>query len=288
MTTHRLVSCLLGLGLVLTPAVAIADSQPEPATPSEATKTAETPEGMVSSETSTATETVTATQAESEETASFSSDRPGFGNVTSVMAPLRFGFEMGVSMESSMESVGFAVPNLLIRMGLASWLEARFALPSVRLSPDQDATSTNAGVGIKIGFELFEGFAMSYVAMFDTPVVVNDQGAGLYNGLNLAYQLSDTWGLAATGTVTLRDRGSDALGWEAGASLALSASLGDDASIYVETNGTTDETGEARYGFGVGTTRMLTDTMQFDLFLEYGLGESGTTVVVGSGVSFML
>ena len=269
---HRLILILISLALLLTPTVAMADAE------------LETEEA--------ASEDAGDSEEQDAEAVSFSSDRPGFGNATSVMAPLRFGFELGVDLDSSSDGIGFVVPNLLVRAGLTSWLEARFAVPSLRISPNDDLRSTNAGVGIKVAFDLHEHLAMSYVSMLDTPVVISDQGAGFYNGVNLAWQVSDTFGLAATAMVTVRDTVDDnqahLLGWEAGGSLSLIANVSDDASLYVETNGVSDHDGVGQFGFGVGTTQMLTDTIQFDLFLSYSLGEAGTTVVIGSGTSFML
>ena len=300
MRTRRLAFLLVTIGLVCTPLAGLAqapsDDAPEaaPADSEAAPDDSESAEAASddSGSTEVSSSTVTASGVAESAGPEFSPDRPGFGDGTSVMAPWRFGFELGVSLDSSSEHVEFALPELLVRMGLTSWIEARVALPGMSMAQGSPVSATDAGVGFKVGFELFEGLGVSLVTMFDIPVADESQDTfGLFNGLNVEIELSDAVGIAVTAVTTIRQPLGDAggeLGWEAGGALALIGNLGDDASVYLEGIGMTDDAGEGGVGFGIGATRMITDSLQVDLFFEYGVPDSGTTVLIGGGLSFML
>ena len=74
----------------------------------------------------------------------------------------------------------------------------------------------------------------------------------------------------------------------AGGAVSLGGSLGDDAGVFLEGSLMTDQSGETVPSIALGATRMLTDTMQIDLFFQYDMPGPGTVVTVGSGLAFML
>ena len=204
------------------------------------------------------------------------------------MAPWVLGFEFGLGLSAASDAVSLE-QALLVRMGITSWLEARVQVPGVLVSQHGGSSGTDGGLGTKIGFDLFDGLGVALVTMLAIPVTDESAGSfGLSNGLNVGLALSDTVSVALTGVadITLPDEGE--LTWELGGAVGLVGSLGDDASVFLEGILVSDQSGATTPGFALGATRMLTDTMQFDLFFQYDALEAGTAVLVGTGLSFML
>lgn len=225
----------------------------------------------------------TATEGDS---AGFAADRPGFGDATSVVPPWHVAIETGMTLSSAAADSTFGYQGVLVRMGLLSWLELRMQEGGVTHAFGADAAAHDpGGAGFKVAFGLLDGLALSLVTMFGTPSVDAAPGEETFrfaSGLNVELGLSDTAAVALTAVADVTEER-----WEAGGAVGLIANL-DDASLYVEGVVLTDDSAETSLQFGIGATRMLTDSLQVDLFMDYALPASGTTVLIGLGLAILI
>ncbi len=227
-----------------------------------------------------------------DEGVSFAADRPGFGDATSCVPPLRVALEAGSTLEASEKGVALELPLALLRVGLLSWLEGRVLSPGISFPFGDDDTpkGTNGALGVKLAYAPHAQFEMSWVSMFGIPVVELAAGESAFEystTVNLGFAVAETVGLALTGATTVIqpiDSVDDTLLWEAGGALAVSGTL-DDTGLYLEVTGLVDQAQEYTLGGGFGVTHMVTEKLQLDMFLNYARPQSVTTIVVGAGVA---
>lgn len=216
----------------------------------------------------------------------FAPDRPGFGDATSVVPQWRFALETGTHLSSAAADATFGFEGLLVRMGVLSWLELRFHGGGLTHGFGQGGVNqAPGGAGFKAAFGLMDGLDVALVTTFGIPQTeeaLAEDPFQVSSGLNVEFALSDTAGLAVTGVVDVTEER-----WEAGGALGLIRTL-DDASLYIEGAVLTDDRAATTIQFGVGATRMLTDSLQVDLFMDYALPESGTIVLIGLGAAYLI
>ncbi len=221
-----------------------------------------------------------------------SAARPGFGDTTSTVPPWRLALETGMTMGTEGAETNVEIGAILVRMGITPWLEARVLAPGLSVSAGaSEAGATDAGLGLCVGFALHDRIGLGLTTMVGFPLsdlADGEGGPGLSSSLNLGVTLSDTLSLAVTAVVGfVQPQGGAGISWDAGGAVALAASF-DDTSIYAEAVLLAAEGAEATPGFGVGVARMLTDTLQIDLHLDYRMPAAGTDVLVGLGVATLL
>ena len=222
-------------------------------------------------------------------TATLSSDRPGFADSPTVIAPWRLAIETGLIVGTAGEELQVGLGSLLVRMGVTPWLEARLLAPGLTIDAGSSAVrATGAGLGTKIGLSLHDTVQLGLTTMLNLPVGDVSESVGLSNSLNLALSLSEALSLAITGVIGVaapQDGG--AATWNAGAAAALVLAL-DDTSVYVEGVLLGAEAEATTVGFGVGIARMFGDTFQLDLSLDSRRLDSRTDVTVGLGIATLL
>ena len=138
------------------------------------------------------------------EEVSFSADRPGFADGTSVVPAFRLQTEAGVTGQFADGANAFSAPELLLRLGLTEWLEARLSAPTFnRVAPEHGKAVSGLGdfgLGVKVAHAFSDALTSSIVAGVSLPTgadAFTSDGVDPEVALNVAYDLNDRFSVGA-------------------------------------------------------------------------------------------
>ena len=217
-------------------------------------------------------------------------DRPRFGHAARVVAPAQVGLEVGVELGATGEQGEVRLPEALIRVGVAPFLELRAILPSASITDLSEAPSpTSGGLGLKVGGDVTNGLGLSWVSTFDVPTQsdIVDLFASQHT-LNILYAFSDTATLALAGQAALIQPLSgerNTLRWESGGAISFMGHLDASGFAFIEGYGLLDHQGQVRYGLGLGVSYEVQPFLNLDLGFDYGHGQEGNQVTLSLGVA---
>ena len=214
----------------------------------------------------------------------FSSDRPGYANSTSVAPVLRPITELGgtVAWDPDDGTAG-TFPDLRIRMGVSRWLELRVDAPTVAF--DDPIGFGDLTLALKLGSPVGRAFAVSVIPSVSIPVGTAD---GRASG-RLELNWSATAGIVgfagnfAASVVSVMDerrvRGEG--------SFALSVQAMAILGIYVQTFALWTDGADPLPYAGAGVYLQAHPRVQTDLYVDVGLTDDATRLVVGAGLSVL-
>jgi len=228
-------------------------------------------------------------------------DRPDFTESASTVAPGRFQFELGYTVAKAGDETEHDFGELLARLGVLSWLEARLGLNSFVLlrepGPDQQGIQD-----LTVGFKaLIRGASaggsrlaprLALLGGLDLPTGSDDFGSSeVVPGAKLiaAWDVSDRVVIASN------------VGWAYGyaeneryhqgiGSLVTGYSVSDPITVYVEWYGLFPENraGGANHYLNGGFAWLLSPDLQLDWRIGAGLQDPDPNWFTGVGLSFRL
>ncbi|MBT8477617.1 MAG: transporter [Gemmatimonadetes bacterium] len=241
------------------------------------------------------------TFASGQETEPMVTDRPDFTESASTVAPGRFQFELGYTFSKAGDEERSDFGELLVRIGILSWLEGRLGLNSISLvrSPQVDQEGFQ-DLAIAFKAVLFRkpgggSAAVPQVALlFGTDLPTGDSNFGanaVQPGAKLALDFSLTdrlnlgsnlgWAYLASG----EERFHQGVG-----SVVLGYAISEPVTVYFEWYGLFPENrgGGADHYLNGGLTWGLTANLQLDWRIGAGLQDPNPNWFTGVGLSFRL
>lgn len=217
------------------------------------------------------------------------------------MAPGRVQFELGYTFTQAGDSDEHAFGELLVRIGVASWLEGRLGLNSLELirQPAEDQTGLqDVSMGIKaLLHRRAEGSSalapqIALIAGVDLPTGTGGSSTeGWQPGalLAFAFDFTERWSLGSNvGWAYLWTED----GWygEGVASIALGYDLPGPFAVYLEGYGLLPEErgGDPGFYLDSGVAWLLSPNVQLDGRVGVGLQEPTPNMFAGAGLSFRL
>lgn len=230
------------------------------------------------------------TPAEATPEPAFAADRPGFADGTTVVPPLRIQTEGGVTGVFADGVRAYSVPDLLVRVGLTDWLEARLAAPTFNLVQADGADSLSGlgdlGLGVKLAHAFGEALSASLVAGVSLPTGGDEFTSDGFDPeveLNVAYDASERLSLGANakfGYATEPGEG------ETSGSLSLGIGITEDLGAFIEGIGV-KPAGDFVAAAGAGVTYMAGAATQLDVSFTMDLSGTYFDKTLGAGVAVL-
>lgn len=230
--------------------------------------------------------------------ASFTSDRPGFANSSSVAARERLTTELGVSASFTEDAQSGALPLLSMRTGLLDWLELRVRGPSgvVQLDDTGDAWGlSDPVVGFKVGGSLHESLGMSLVWEVSVPLGTDGFGAPeatWFAGLQASWNLWGPLYLTPNAVATIDARVDELTGetvriFEGGFSLKFTWVFLANVAAFVQSYTLKDELSDWRVQVGGGLSWRITPVWQVDVSFDSRVTEQGDAPTAQLGTTIL-
>lgn len=192
-------------------------------------------------------------------------------------------------------------PEALLRIGLTESLELRLAWEGYAWSRtrsegvrERDSGGADLEIGAKLEFLAQDGAipSMGVIASVSAPSGGGDVGAGDWEGtliLAADWGLTERVGLGANLSLSTRaegERGGDRY-FEPGASVALGYDLTEIVGLYLEYFGVYPDSSDApkEHYLNGGTTILLSENLQLDWRIGFGLNDDADDVFTGVGFS---
>ena len=226
------------------------------------------------------------------------SDRPDFTESTGTIAPGHVQIEGGITRQESGDEDALSVGEILVRLGLGERLEARLGVgswtrldaPGVEIDGYEDPT-----VGLKVRLtppvdDRPPGFpAVSLLLGTSVPVGSEELTTDEWEPearVALDWILTDLLSLGANLGVAFPSDGGDQFD-QILASVTLGIAATDRLGVFVETYGFSEEEpeGDATQYVDTGVTFALTNDLQLDARIGFGLNDPSPERFVGVGVA---
>lgn len=215
----------------------------------------------------------------------FSSDRPGYANSTSVAPVLRPITEFGgtVAWDPDDGTAG-TFPDLRIRMGATRWLELRVDVPTVLF--DDPMGFGDLTLALKLGSPVAGTFAVSVIPSVTIPVGTND---GRTTG-RLELNWSASAGIVGFGgnfAASVVTNAMDERRLRGEGSLAIGVQVSSMLGLYVQAFMLWTEDEDPLPYAGLGAYLQAHPRVQTDLYVDVGLTDDTTRLVIGAGVTVL-
>lgn len=232
------------------------------------------------------------------------SDRPGFTEATSTVgrgiAQIEFGYTFGLDRSNGARVHAHSLGEPLLRLGLlADWLELRVAVPPVaQRMPLDGSSSTESGLddlylGAKLALSEQNG---GFPALAILPQATVPTGSEAFSsdevlpGVNVLYgwDLSDAVSLTGSTQVNRVVGVSGNAMAEWAQSVSWGRALGARHGLYAEWFATFQEDSELRQAehyFNTGLAWHITDNLQWDVRVGFGLNDDTEDFFLGTGLS---
>jgi hypothetical protein len=219
-----------------------------------------------------------------------SADRPGYSDSTAIVPQFHLNAEAGVAETFGKEGLSADFPELLLRLGLLEWLEARLVAPNFMVvSPRRGESQSgfgDMGVGVKLAHSFSDRFSMSLVPQVSFPTgneELTSEGVDPAAGLNYAVALTEA--LALAGNVAFA-YGTQAGTYELSGSVSAGYGFTDEFGAYAEFILIYPEGDDLVPAVGGGYTWLLAPRVQVDASFDVGLTE-GFDPTFGAGVAVL-
>ena len=227
------------------------------------------------------------------------SDRPDFTESTGTIAPGRFQFEGGTTWQEIGEEDSLTFGEILVRYGLGENLEARLGVGSwtrIDVPGDQLEGFEDPTVGLKVRLtppvdDRPPGFpAVSLIVGTSVPVGSEELTADEWEPeARLAFDwiLTDMLTLGANLGLAFPTADGDRFD-QVLASVTAGIAATDRLGVFVETYGFSqeEEDGDATQYVDTGVTFALTDDLQLDARIGFGLNDPSPERFIGVGAAF--
>jgi len=226
-------------------------------------------------------------------------DRPDFTESAEAVPLGRAQIEMGYTYTYDNDDgllVSHSAPELLLRLGIARNVELRIEWEGYTRSRQGDERIeglADMGLGVKVKLLEQRGARPHLAALLATslPTGEADISSDDYNpklGLLWAYDLSESLALGGNVNVEWPTGESGAQFLQSSASVALGAGLTEQLGAYVEWFSFfgADEDGKPAHTINTGLTYLLTNNLQLDARVGFGLSEAADDFFTGLGLAW--
>ncbi len=233
-------------------------------------------------------------------------DRPDFTESTEAVArghvQLELGYTFTYDRESDRRVREDTAPELLIRAGVADDLELRIGWDGFTSSDEllvsraglrsiEDTTegASDLALGLKLKLVDQEGWRPHFGVIAElslpvggAPTTSDDVDPAV--SLLWAYDVSDSFSVAGNINLTLPTQEGDRF-VQAGASLSVAATLSESLGSYIEYFGAypASDGADAAHVLNGGFTFLISDNLQFDIRVGFGLTEEAPDLIAGAG-----
>lgn len=215
----------------------------------------------------------------------FSSDRPGYSNSTSVAPVLRPITEIGgtVAWDPDDGTAG-TFPDLRIRVGASRWLELRVDVPTILF--DDPMGVGDLTLALKLGSPVAGTLAVALVPSVTIPVGTGD---GPTTG-RLELNWSASAGIVGFGgnfAASVVNDAMDQRHLRGEGSVALGVQLAGVLTLYAQAFMLWTEDEDPLPYAGIGAYLQAHPRVQTDLYVDVGLTDDTTRLVIGAGLTVL-
>lgn len=228
-------------------------------------------------------------------TSSVPSDRPGFGDNTSLVPKGRFVLEAGYQFDDNQGGGNtYTAPSLLLRTGLSQRIELRLGFDGYLINAPGEDGAANARIGLKIDAldEAINTPALAIITEIVLPTgddrLVSDEPEPEVRFV-WSKGMTDTFGLSGNVNVAGRLDDNDKHKLETAASIAGGFQVADNLSSYVEYFGIfPDARGQDdTHAIQTGLAYLTSDATQLDASIGSGLNDTASDVFVSFGIAHL-